>query len=113
MASKPDSASTDIAALVADPGFTPGVRRLGDLLGLVGGNDDTIGKHAERAVLRIETQYAKRVTDETVAGARGASRPARARLTHLVGRLAQEKRDPEGQALAWLLEALADSDPKT
>ena len=107
------SKSTDIAALVSDPGFTPGVRRLGDLLELVGGDDETIAKHAERAVLRIETQYSERVAAETVARARGATRPARARLTHLVGRLAHEKRDPEGRALAWLIEALVDGDPKT
>lgn len=106
-------ASNDIATLVADPGFTPGIRRLGELLDLVVGGDETLVKHAERAVLRIETQYAERVSTETVARARSASRPARARLTHLVGRLAQEKRDPAGGALAWLMEALADGDPKT
>ncbi len=106
-------ATADLATKVADPGFTPSVRRLGELLDLLGHDDEEVAKHAERAILRIEAQYAAKVAKESVARARTAERPARGRLTRLAGRLAQEKRDPEGVALAWLVEALGDSDPKT
>lgn len=105
--------TTELAARIADPGFTPSVRRLTELLELVGDPDDDVSKHAERAVLRIETQYAARVAEESAAYVRRAKPPARGRLTRLVARLAQDKRDPNGLALAWLLEALGDDDVKT
>lgn len=105
--------TADLATKVADPGFTPSVRLLGELLDLLGHDDEDVAKHGERAVLRIEAQYAARVATETVARARQAERPARGRLTRLAARLAGEKRDPEGAALAWLVEALGDPDPKT
>jgi len=107
------ASTADLARRVADPGFTPSVRRLGELLDLLAQADEDVAKQSERAVLRIEAQYAARVTRETVERVRTADRPARGRLTRLAGRLAQEKRDPEGVALAWLLGALADADPKT
>jgi predicted RNA methylase len=109
----PHDATADLASRLSDPGFTPSVRRLGELLELFGHDDDDTAKNAERAVLRIEAQYANRVSGEAVARARAADRPARGRLTSLAGRLAHEGRDPEGVATAWLLEALADADPKT
>lgn len=105
--------TADLAGRLSDPGFTPSVRRIGELLDLFGHEDEDVSKSAERAVLRIEAQYAGRVAEESVARARTAERPARGRLAHLAGRLAQEQRDPDGLALAWLIEALADPDPKT
>ena len=110
---KTSGSTADLAARLSDPGFTPSVRRLGEMLELFGHDDEEVAKNAERAVLRIEAQYAGRVAEESVARARTAERPARGRLSHLAGRLAQEGRDPNGVALAWLLEALADPDPKT
>jgi predicted RNA methylase len=98
---------------VADAGFTPSVRRLPALLELLATDDDDLAANAERAILRIERQYATRVAKGTVEAAKTAERPARGRLTRLAGRLAREGRDPDGVAFAWLLEALGDADPKT
>ncbi|MBX3221624.1 MAG: methyltransferase [Labilithrix sp.] len=111
-AGTPD-ATADLAKRLADPGFTPSVRRLGELLDLFGHDDEDVAKDAARAVLRIEAQYAARVAAESVARARTSARPARGRLADLVGRLAQEGRDPNGESRAWLIEVLADPDPKT
>lgn len=104
--------AAELASRIADPGFTPSVRTLRSLLDLVAGDDEGIARTAERAVLRIEAQYAARVAAETAARARAAERPARGRLTRLVARLVTEARDPDGIALAWLLDALGDADPK-
>jgi len=99
-----------LATRLADAGFTPSIKHLDAILELFA--DEDVARDAERAVLRIEAQYARDVTRRSVAAARGAVRPARARLTQLTARLARE-RDPEGVARAWLVEALADTDPKT
>lgn len=107
------TATADLVARLSDPGFTPSVRHLGELLDLIGHDDEDVAKSAERAVLRIEAQSAGRVAEESVARARTAERPARGRLTRLTGRLAQGGRDPNGAACAWLIEALADPDLKT
>lgn len=100
-------------ARFADPGYTPSVRAIGELLAAVAGPDDAEAKAAARAVLRIETQYAAKVTSATVQAAREAVRPGRARLTELAGRLAAEGRDPDGAARALLASVLEDADPKT
>jgi 23S rRNA G2445 N2-methylase RlmL len=104
---------TDLATSAADAGFTPSVKMLSVLFELFREDDEAIAKDVERAILRIENQYASRVASETVAAAKAAERPARGRLAHLAGRLAQENRDPEGVVVTWLLEALSDADPKT
>ncbi len=102
-----------MATRAADPGFTPSVKMLPVLFELLREDDDGVAKDVERAILRIERQYASRVASDTVAAAKSAERPARGRLAHLAGRLAQEDRDPDGVVVAWLLEALSDADPKT
>jgi 23S rRNA G2445 N2-methylase RlmL len=107
------TSKADLKGLVSDPGFTPPVRRLAELHDLFGEEDEQLAKDAARAVLRIEAQYASRVAKETVERARASTRPARGRLTQLASRFAHEKRDPDGAALGWLLEALGDDDPKT
>lgn len=109
----PAQPAADLARKVADPAFTPSVRRIDELIELLEHSDEDIAKHAERAILRVEAQYAARVTKACVARARSSGRPARGRLTRLAGRLAHEGRDPEQTARAWLLEALGDPDPKT
>lgn len=106
-------ATADLVSRVADAGFTPSVRRLGELLDLLARDDEDDAKNAERAVLRVEAQYAARVVEETVRRARTAERPARGRLTQLAGRLAHEGKDASGAASAWLVEAISDGDPKT
>ncbi|HVJ88627.1 MAG TPA: HEAT repeat domain-containing protein, partial [Labilithrix sp.] len=109
----PADPSTDLARRVRDPGFTPSVKRIRDLFDLIGHDDEDLAKNAERAILRIESQYAADVAKACVERARAAERPGRGRLTALAGRLAQERRDPDGAARGWLFEALEDADPKT
>jgi predicted RNA methylase len=96
------------AERLRDAGWTPGIRDLPGLLDLVAGEDEDAAHAAERAVLRIEARQHERVARETVERARAATRPARGRLTRLAGRFASES-----VAHAWLLEAIADADPKT
>lgn len=108
-----DNARRELTRQIGDPGYTPSVRRLADLLGLFTEDDDAVAKAAERAVLRIEAQYAARVVEKVTVVVRSAQRPARGRLTRLLARLVQEGRDPGGLALGWLVEALGDADPKT
>lgn len=109
-----------LRARLADPGFTPSVRAIGDLLDLVADDDEDVAKAAERAILRIEAQYAARVAKAAIERVESSVRPARARLAFLAGRLAaapekkgETSRDPEGLALAFLVRALGDDDPKT
>jgi hypothetical protein len=101
------SMNDDLAERILDPGYTPSIRRLGELLELIGGDDDT-AKAAERAVLRIESQYASRIAEECVTRARQAERPLRGRLTALAARFGAHD-----AARGWLFEALGDTDPKT
>ena len=96
---------------LADPGFTPSVKQLGELLGLLSGEEEA-ATTARKAILKIERQYAKRVVGATVTAARAAERPGRGRLTALVATLVKLE-DPAGAGLAWLVEALADGDAKT
>src|SRR4051794_36888563 len=113
MATSEKTTSSDIARRLADPGFTPSVRTLGDLFDLFNGEDEALAKSAERAVLRIEAQYAARVATELLKRVKSSERPARGRLTHLAGRLTQTGRDPEDVLVKWLIEALTDDDQKT
>lgn len=96
---------------LTDPGFTPSVRQLGELLALAGSDEELEGA-AKKAILRIERQYAERVLAEAVAAARAAERPTRGKLTALVAQLTKAA-DPASVGRGWLLEALVDADPKT
>lgn len=92
-----------------DPGYTPAFRDVAALLELIDKTeDDDEAKLAERALLRIDPMHRERAAEAAVARAKGAVRPGRGRLTRLVGRLADA-----AAAKAWLVEALADADPKT
>lgn len=107
-----------IASRVRDPGYTPGIRDLGALLELLAGagdDDDDLIRAVERAVSRIEPQHAVRLVRETVARAQAAVRPARGRLARLVGRVGAAATDEAaaGAAREWLVNAIADHDPKT
>ena len=101
------STSAGIRSRLSDPGFTPGVKALPELLGLVAADDEEDAKLATRAILRIEAQYREKVATTVVEHARKAERPARGRLTALAGRIETPT------TTAWLTEALADADPKT
>jgi hypothetical protein len=101
-----------LSSRLADAGFTPSIKQIDAILAFF--VDEETAKDAERAVLRIEKQYAHEVARRSIAAADSARRPARARLTRLVARLAREpSRDPDRLARAWLVAALEDADPKT
>jgi 23S rRNA G2445 N2-methylase RlmL len=103
----------ELASRLRDPGFTPSVRGLEELLDAHSADDEKLVSAATRAVLRIDAQHAATVSRACAARAKDASRPARGNLTLLAGRLVREKRDPDALALGWLYEALTDGDPKT
>jgi predicted RNA methylase len=91
-----------------DPGYTPAFRDVGSLLELIETTDDEDeAKLAERAVLRLDPRHVERAAERAVARVRAAGRPGRGRLTRLIGRMESPV------AWAWLIEALADADPKT
>ena len=96
---------------LADPGFTPSVKQLDELLGLVLGEEEA-ATIARKALLKIERQYAERVLEATVTAARAATRPGRGRLTGIVAALVKTE-DKSGLGLAWLLAAISDEDAKT
>jgi predicted RNA methylase len=114
-----------LGARVRDPGFTPGIRDLPALLGLLEDDDEELAKATEQAVLRIEPRHSSRLVSETIAHLASATRPARGRLTRLVGRVAASIASGPAsgasataeatltEARAWLAGALADADPKT
>lgn len=113
MASSP-GASAALAARVRDPGFTPGIRDLDSLLDLFAEEDEELAKATERAVLRIEPRHTARAVAQTIARLGAATRPARGRLTRLLGRLPANAPDSAITAARdWLVSALADPDPKT
>jgi 23S rRNA G2445 N2-methylase RlmL len=87
---------------VLDPGFTPGARDLGGLVELLG--DDTLEKHAERALLRGESAAAVRLAEQFAQ----SRPPLRGRIVRVLGKLASH-----ATARATLLEALKDADAKT
>lgn len=107
---------------VSDLGFTPKLRDLPELLGIVGGDDEKLARAASRAISRIDAQHRERVVAAIVAHLANAVRPARGRLTRLLGELLVA-RSEEGdlgsdgssrsEARAWLTKAIADDDPKT
>lgn len=99
--------TSGIRSRLSDPGFTPGLKALPELLGLLAEEDEDEAKLATRAVLKIEKQYLDRVATTIVEHARKAERPARGRLTALAGRI------DTVQSTVWLLEALDDDDAKT
>lgn len=95
-----------------DPGYTPAFRDVAGLLEVLEKTaDEDEAKLAERAVLRLDPMHRERAAELVVARAKAAVRPGRGRLTRLVGRMAEGPAAPV--ATAWLVEALADADPKT
>lgn len=107
--SSSDAASA-LLARVRDRGFTPGLKHVPALLDLLGSVDEDDAPEVERAIARVEAANVARAANAVVTRAREAERPLRARLTRVAGRLAQAGAD---DARAWLVEAVADADPKT
>jgi 23S rRNA G2445 N2-methylase RlmL len=94
-----------LSELVRDPGFTPRLREVDAIVDLL--VDDERANAAERAIARVGPA-ALPVLRARLDGARGSSR---ARIVRAVGRLATLNRGDE--AVAVLLAALEDVDPKT
>jgi len=90
---------------VRDPGFTPSVRDLPQLVDLLA--DDALEKHAERAIARVGAPAVEALT----ARLDGAAPPLRARLVRALGRVAAALPDESGARRA-LFAALDDADPK-
>jgi 23S rRNA G2445 N2-methylase RlmL len=108
------SPAPSIAARVRDPGYTPGIRDLSALLELFAEDDDELARATERAVLRIEARHITRLLSQTLAHIDGTTRPARGRITRLLGRVAATAPEPAiADVRAWLVTALDDDDPKT
>jgi len=95
----------ELAELVRDPGFTPGVREVDLLVEML--SDETLGKPAERAIARVGVAALRtlRTRFET------ANAPLRAGLVRATGRLVSDGQGPEGVSL--LIASLDDSDAKT
>ncbi len=107
--------SSDRDALVTrlqDRGYTPKVKDVTALLGLLGDEDEDLARDASRAVMRVDAAHAGRVAELVATAAREAVRPARGRLTRLAGDLAKSG-EPTSPLVTWLLEAVRDADPKT
>lgn len=99
--------------LLKDRGWTPGLRDVPALLGLLGEEDEDLARDASRAVMRVDAQHAARVAELVAEAARPSERPARARIARLAGDLARANEASAAPLVAWLLEALRDGDPKT
>ena len=113
MASSP-GASAALAVRVRDPGYTPGIRDLDNLLDLFAEEDEELAKATERAVLRIEPRHTARVVTRVIVRLGAATRPARGRLARLIGRIPADAPDTSvTEARDCLVNALADPDPKT
>ena len=87
---------------IADPGFTPSVRDASAIVDLLG-NDDLV-KHAERALARVGSP----ALDTLARRFAESGPPLRARILRTIGRFPEDPR-----AVALLLAALGDTDPKT
>lgn len=85
-----------------DPGFTPRARDLGALVGMLA--DDALGKHAERAIVRL----GEGAVDGLLAQLADAEPALRARVVRVLGRFAGDAR-----ARAAMLAAIGDADAKT
>ncbi len=89
------------------PGYTPSVRELPALFARLSEVDDDGAKLVERALARVGAPAAAEARERFPS----ASAPLRGRLCALVGRVARNAVDP---ALAeWLVERLADPEPRT
>jgi 23S rRNA G2445 N2-methylase RlmL len=100
-----DRVAQSLADRVRDPGFTPGLRHLSALVGLL--TDEQAGKYAERAIGRIGPA----ALDPIARLVAQADPPLRSVLVKVVGRLATSAGDE--QARVVLLRALEDPDPKS
>jgi predicted RNA methylase len=92
---------------MASPGFSPAARDVEPLFALLGGDDDSLTKHAARGLSRLGKDGAR----EAMRRFDAATPPLRGRLAALVGRIAV--RVSERELAAWLEARLDDADPTT
>ncbi len=97
----------DLRAAIRSPAFTPAGADVPPLLDAVCGDDEAFAAEAERALLRVGAPAGRAALERL-----GRERPpARGKLAHVVGRLAQETGDAGlGDAVETLL---LDEDAKT
>ena len=100
----PSTARPELAAALADPGFTPGRADLPAVIDLLADPDDAAAEPAERALLRAGSPAGPPL----VARMAAAVAPLRARIVRVLGRLALA--DPGLRPV--LLGCLADTDPR-
>lgn len=97
----------DLAARLADPGYTPARHEIAHLLILVKGGSEVDSDRAERALGRLGMAAAP----EALASLASAQGPERARVVRLIGRLARSVQPDEARDLRQaLLERLEDVD---
>jgi 23S rRNA G2445 N2-methylase RlmL len=101
------ASDASLESKLVSPGFTPGARDVGPLVELLASGDDETAKRAERALSRAGSRALGKVLERFP----DSAPPLRARLCAVVGRIFTANRSPE--LGAWLVERLADSDPKT
>jgi 23S rRNA G2445 N2-methylase RlmL len=99
------AATSSLARVIADPGYTPRLRDVAALVDLLA--EEEHARHAERAIARVGAA----ALDVLEARFAPASTPLRGRIVRAIGRLT--KGPGEHRARALLLGALADADPKT
>jgi 23S rRNA G2445 N2-methylase RlmL len=97
-----------LEARVADSGYTPRERDLPRVLALIAHEDPEVTRGAARALVAA----GEPALTLALAAIPGSTRPLRARLVALVGRLA-ERAGPGGPAVRMLVECLRDPEPET
>ena len=97
-------ARPELAAAIADPGFTPGRADLPAVIDLLGEADEDAAELAERALLRAGTAASPALQGRLAA----AVAPLRARIVRVLGRLAVV----DAGLRSVLLGCLADADPR-
>ncbi|MFO0593009.1 MAG: methyltransferase [Polyangiaceae bacterium] len=94
----------DLAAKIADSGFTPGARDVPALLDLLASAPEEVRDHAERALRRVGAP----AVGPAMERARDATPAARGRFVALAGRIAGAAPSPE--LTAFFVDALHDGD---
>jgi len=102
------TARPELAAALADPGFTPGRGDLPAVIDLLADADEDTAESAERALLRAGTPAAAPLTTRLTA----AVAPLRARIVRVLGRLMIADVGLRPAVLPVLLAGLADADPR-
>ncbi len=99
--------NTPFEARLRDPGYTPSIKHLPELLALVASDEDTAAK-ASRAILKLGDGAIAKV----LAAFEDSAPPLRGRIVDLIGDLARQG-SRTGELVAVLLTTLSDADAKS